>query len=345
MDKQDPAYLLRLLAQGASLCSTDRSRAFPILQQACALLWRAAPTGRPMSPIELERKLNTPLEQWLPSAIRGDYSGPLLYSNIATQTCNEMLLELDVRTIWEQVQASVNRVKQACRLRSDGESHYRNFRLFLIEHGVIAPTQAGDVFVPLNLSLDEFYEPIPTHLHHNGLLYLCPECNWPMNTQRHEVSCESAWCQDKKSLFVRDGSHLTNRVNHSTLQGQLVEHRQMLKPALWKFTLQPGLLEIALAKALVSKGLEVQLWPDVDRTDLRVRLGDAYQDIDAKVWVSTHELAKHIQSIPSSKPRWIVIPDYQKQSIPQLRQHCGLGVAVFTQSQCVKEALKHAAPF
>ena len=345
MDKQQPEHLLQLLAQGASLCSKNRALAFPLLQRACALLWRLEPVGYPMSAIELERKLSVPLEDWLPSAIRADYSGPLLYSNIATQTCNEMLLELDVRELWEQVQASVNRVKQACRLRADGETHYRNFRLFLIEHGVIVPFQAQESFVPLNLSLSEFYEPIPPHLHHNGLLYLCPECKWPMNAQRHQVSCDSAWCQDKKSLFVRDGSRLINRVDNSILLGHPVEDRLMLKPPLWKFTLQPGLLEVALASAPVAKGLEVQLWPDVDRTDLRIRLGHAYQDIDAKVWISSYELAKHIESIPSSKPRWIVIPDYQMQNIPLLRQRCPAGVAVFTQSQCVREAQKHAAPF
>lgn len=97
MDKQQPEHLLQLLAQGASLCSKNRALAFPLLQRACALLWRLEPVGYPMSAIELERKLSVPLEDWLPSAIRADYSGPLLYSNIATQTCNEMLLELDVR--------------------------------------------------------------------------------------------------------------------------------------------------------------------------------------------------------------------------------------------------------
>ncbi|MDC6711078.1 hypothetical protein, partial [Leclercia adecarboxylata] len=135
--------------------------------------------------------------------------------------------------------------------------------------------------------LSEFYEPIPPHLHHNGLLYLCPECKWPMNAQRHQVSCDPAWCQDKKSLFVRDGSRLINRVDNSILLGHPVEDRLMLKPPLWKFTLQPGLLEVALASAFVAKGLEVQLWLDVDRTDPRIRLGHAYQDIDAKVWISS----------------------------------------------------------
>ncbi|MDU8608734.1 hypothetical protein [Pseudomonas syringae group sp. 247E2] len=345
MDKHAPEHLLRLLAQGASLCATDRAEAFIVLQRASAVLWRLEPSASPMSAIKLEQQLRAPLETWLPETLRLDYSGPLLYSNIATQTCNEMLLELDVGQLWEEVQASVNRVKQACRLRAEGEVHYRNFRLFLIEHGVIFPSEAQDVFIPLNLSLSEFYDPIPLHLYHNGLVYLCPECRWPMNAQRHEVSCDSAWCQDKKSLFVRDGTSLLNRVNNSVLNGQPVDGRLMLKPALWKFTLQPGLIEIALANTLAGKGFDVRLWPDVDRTDLRIHLGLIEQDIDAKVWASPYELAKHIESIPSSKPRWIVIPDYQRESIPFLRERCKPGVSVFTQSQCVKEALKHASPF
>jgi len=299
MDKRTPEYLLRLLAEGASLCSTDRAMAFPLLQQACALLWRLEPTAYPMSATELERKLSLPLEDWLPAALRVDYEGPLLYFNIATQTCNEMLLELEVRELWERVQTSVNRVKQACRLRAGGEAYYRQFRLFLIENPVIAPSQARDFFVPLNLSLDDFYQPIPPHLYHSGLLYLCPECRWPMNAQRHQVGCDSAWCQDKKSLFVRDGSTLVNRFDSSRLPGEQIQGRLMLKPAIWKFTLQPGLLEVALAKTLSANGFEIHLWPDVDRADLRVHIGSSYQEIDAKVWMSAYALARYCVLSPN----------------------------------------------
>ncbi|MBH8436235.1 hypothetical protein I8Q59_21220, partial [Acinetobacter baumannii] len=122
------------------------------------------------------------------------------------------------------------------------------------------------------------------------------------------MSCDSAWCRDKKSLFLRDGTKLVNRVNNSHLEGQDAQERLMLNPALWKFTLQPGLLELSLAHALTERGYEVELWPNVDRTDLRIRIGQSTQDIDAKVWVSAHELAKHIEQIPSHLPRWIVIP-------------------------------------
>lgn len=345
MEKQNAEHLLRLLAYAATLCSADRANALPVLRQASALLWRLEPSGPPISTLVLEQKLSTPIECWLPEEIRGDYSGPLLTTNMTTQTCNEMMLELNVRQLWEVIQACVNRVKQACRLRSDGEMLYRNFRLFLIEHAVIEPSQARDVFVPLNLSLSDFYEPIPPQLQHNGLIYLCPICRWPMNAQRHEVNCDSAWCREKKSVFQLKGIQLVNRINNSSLKGEPPKDRLMLKPALWKFTLQPGLLELALAEKLTEKGFEALLWPDVDRTDLRLQLGGSIQDIDAKVWVSPYELAKHIEQIPDQVCRWIVIPDYQKKNIPLLRERCPAGVRVFTQSQCVREAQKHAAPF
>lgn len=68
--------LLSLLAQGATLCATDRKKAFPLLQRASALLWRLEPGRSPVTTITLEHKLNLPIEQWLPEAIRADYSGP-----------------------------------------------------------------------------------------------------------------------------------------------------------------------------------------------------------------------------------------------------------------------------
>jgi hypothetical protein len=345
MEKQNAEHLLRLLANAAALCSADRTGALPVLRQASALLWRLEPSGQPLSAIALEQKLSTPIESWLPDEIRGDYSGPLLTSNMTTQTCNEMMLELNVSQLWEVIQACVNRVKQACRIRSDGKVLYRNFRLFLVEHAVIEPSQARDVFVPLNLALSDFYEPIPQHLQHNGLIYLCPVCRWPMNALRHEVNCDSAWCREKKSLFQLKGSQLINRVNSSSLKGEPPKSRLMLKAALWKFTLQPGLLELALAEKLTEKGFAALLWPDVDRADLRIQFGDSIQDIDAKVWVSPYELSKHIEQIPNHVSRWIVIPDYQKQNIPLLRERCPAGVRVFTQSQCVREAQKNAPPF
>lgn len=59
---------------------------------------------------EMERNLTQPLEHWLPDAVRARYTGALSMSNLPTQTCNELLLELDWKQIWESVQSKVKEV-------------------------------------------------------------------------------------------------------------------------------------------------------------------------------------------------------------------------------------------
>jgi hypothetical protein len=101
MEKQNAEHLLRLLAYAATLCSADRANPLPVLRQASALLWRLEPSGPPISALVLEQKLSAPIECWLSNEIRGDYSGPLLTANMTTQTCNEMMLELNVSQLLE----------------------------------------------------------------------------------------------------------------------------------------------------------------------------------------------------------------------------------------------------
>lgn len=197
MDTQRSEYLLRLLSKAASLCESDRGAALLLLREAQAHLWRLSPTEPLSSALQLERQLSLPLESWLPESVRFDYTGPLLSSGISTQTCNEMLLELDVHQLWEEIQSIVREVRDLCQVISKGDELYRRFRRFLIENAVIDPVWAASVFIPLGRDLGDFYEPIPEHLAHNGKLYQCPECRWPMNPQRREVQCDSAWCREK----------------------------------------------------------------------------------------------------------------------------------------------------
>jgi hypothetical protein len=107
----------------------------------------------------------------------------------------------------------------------------------------------------------------------------------------------------------------------------------------------PGLLELRLATQLASDGFDVTLWPDVDRADLAVSMPGELLELDAKVWVSTQALSRHIAQLPNLTPRWIVIPNYQKSHIPSLREHCPPGIDVFTENDCSKELKKHARPF
>lgn len=344
MDTQRSEYLLRLLSKAASLCESDRGAALLLLREAQAHLWRLSP-GEPLSSaLQLERQLSLPLESWLPESVRFDYTGPLLASGISTQTCNEMLLELDVHQLWEEIQSIVREVRDLCQVISKGDELYRRFRRFLIENAVIDPVRAASVFIPLGRGLDDFYEPIPAHLAHNGKLYQCPECRWPMNPQRLEVQCDSAWCREKSSLYRWMQGRLVNVVTDQVLEGEAAGKRYMLKSALWKYTLLPGLLELQLAEKLSKHGLDVTLWPDVDRSDLRVSYGGMTLDIDAKVWVSPRALGAYLESMGPTTMRWFVIPDYQQAHVPWLRSVCP-GLQVFTQSECIKELTTRANPF
>lgn len=345
MDVPLPQYLLRLLSTAASLTQTDREAALLLLREAQARLWRTRPEDGLPSALELERRLTLPLEDWLPESVRLDYTGPLLAFGIPTQTCSEMMLELESRQLWEEIQSIVKEVRDLCRIRSDGDGLYRCFRRFLIENPVIESVKAAVVFIPLSRTLDEFYDRIPEHLIADGLLYRCPECGWPMNPQRREVQCDAAWCRNKNSMYRWDNRRLYNLVTNRALKGEAAGTRYMLKGAIWKFTLLPGLLELQLAEQLLQHGVEVTLWPNVDRSDLRVKYGGMDLDIDAKVWISPRALGHHLEGVRASTLRWIVIPDYQKAHVGWLQNACPPGLQVFTQSQCIKELTKRAHPF
>lgn len=338
-------YLLRLLSKSASLCDRDREAALLLLREAQAHLWRWLPEEPLSSALELERKLCLPLEDWLPASVRLDYTGPLLSAGLATQICSEMLLELDVQQLQEAIQSNVKEVLHLCRVIANGDALYRRFRRFLIQNPIIETVQAAAVFVPLGRKLEDFYEPIPEHFTIDGRLYRCPECRWPMNPQRHEVQCDSAWCREKNSLYRWDKSKLVNLITHQSLDSEAAGKRYRLKSALWKYTLLPGLLELQLAEQLSELGLDVTLWPDVDRSDLRLVQGALVTDLDAKVWASPIALGRYLENLEFSSSRWIVIPDYQKSHIPWLRSTCAKGLKIFTQTECVKELTQRAHPF
>lgn len=345
MDSERSEYLLRLLSKAASLCESNREAALLLLRESQAHLWRLSRTESLCSALELERKLSQPLEHWLPESVRLGYSGPLLGSGLTTQTCSEMLLELDAKQLSEAIQANVREVLQLCRVISNGDALYRRFRRFLIENPVIETVQAATVFIPLGRKLEDFYEPIPEHFAIDAKLYRCPECRWPMNPQRREVQCDSAWCREKNSLYRWESNRLINFVTNQKLEGETAGKRYRLKSALWKYTLLPGLLELQLAEQLSQQGLDVTLWPDVDRSDLRIIQGAMSTDLDAKVWVSPLALGRYLENLEFSSPRWIVIPDYQRAHLNWLRSICAKGLQVFTQTECIKELTQRANPF
>ena len=80
--------------------------------------------------------------------------------------------------------------------------------------------------------------------------------------------------------------------------------------------IRPSLIELRLAQTLEKMGLQVELWPELDKADLRVTLpsGDIWA-LDAKDWGSATMLARELNqdTIPNigQSRSFFVVPDYR----------------------------------
>src|SRR5208337_2148853 len=114
--------------------------------------------------------------------------------------------------------------------------------------------------------------------------------------------------------------------------------RKRLRRGAWRYTLQPGLVELDLEVRLRRiKGVEVVLWPALDSYDLRVKAGDSLWAVDVKDWSSTKFLANHLARQDRTKRLHIVVPEWRSDQIGILRQRCrGLNLQFSTDKQFLK---------
>lgn len=345
MDNPIGNQLLLTLSQCAGLLNTDRAAALPKLREAAALYWRLNPSTPLLTPLEMEAQLYLPLEDWLDESTRGAYTGTLSIGGQPSPTCTEMALELDPAAGAEEVQKIIKRVRDTLRLRVGGDQNYRRFRSYVIEHPTVErDSDIHDVLVPLGVGLAELYAEIPEHLKRNGQVYPCPVCGWPMILNSSPVSCGSLWCRAMGGNHDWTPDGLINNGSGKIVAGHVANSTLMLRPAIWKFTLVPGLLELSIARRIEEIGLEAILWPDVDTSDVRTFVDGKTINIDAKVWYSASRLATHLKSLSSGQACWIVIPDYMERDISYLREQSPPQIAVFTESGCIREIRKQCIP-
>lgn len=343
MDKE--AYrrnLLWRLADAASKCARNSVEGFELLRQASAHLHRLHPDHVVMTAQELEANFRRPLETWLPDEIRGELTGVLLApSNAPTRTCTELLLEFNAREQYEQTQQLIRRVRDICKAIPEGDELYRSFREFLVLNGKTTRHPLRVLFQPLDLSVEDLYRQPERHEILAGKMYLCPSCRWPMTITQSHIACPSQWCEHAGSIFDLHRRQVINRLDGNSLKGQVVDDETLvLQDAYWKFTLLPGLLEIQLARGLRVMGFLPTLWPDVDEADVRIDVAGMPLDLDAKVWRYPEALEAHLQPASRGPNRWIVIPDYQARSLPNLRER--LGPYIHTYSSCLNELKRRA---
>lgn len=230
------------------------------------------------------------------------------------------------------------------------------------------PAGSASELRKLNLpsSVAEFYRPVSFDATYDRWWFACPICRWPMKVAVHgrrgtktgSVRCfhrpHTAWGA-LYSFKIPDAGKPPSLVpapppsrpsgNEAVLfpdvAGRLpeplpVEGHKALTRGVWRWTTIPGLVEVALYDALVARGLNPELWPDLDAYDLEIQVGRGKGKqmfrIDIKDYTSSILLAKKVQADEGDAggAEWLVVPDYRAATVPMLSAVCkefGLDVA------------------
>lgn len=170
------------------------------------------------------------------------------------------------------------------KLRALEQEDYVAVRRFLIGHPILEKQD----WLQLHLQYagrDEVlscfssaYERIP------GSAHVCPVCGWTLQRGDHGLFCQSRSCVEP----APDISSL-----RPLLPGQDLRR---LRLGVMRFIAWPGRLELDIADICAENSLSYDLWPDLDRYDIRIRFSDgAFWAIDAKAYRNPSHLRSYIE--------------------------------------------------
>jgi len=207
-----------------------------------------------------------------------------------------------------------------------GSWAYTAFRRFLIEHpftsdltqlrveaGQAMPAEVAGVLVDL-------YEEVPNWARDEaGHVYPCPRCQWPMAIQEDRIACRGPVCWRQGVRFDRTADDLVPHDWPLPEEVQVWPGGSACVPyGIWRYTVQPGLGELQLARDLQAIPAEVQLWPELDAYDLRVSRNGRDWFVDVKDWENPVALGQSLVPL-SGKELTIVVPDYRREQLDYLR--------------------------
>ncbi len=140
--------------------------------------------------------------------------------------------------------------------------------------------------------IDHAYISAPISHLKDGHFYCCSQCNSLLFVDHQgDLFCENYHCRSVGPEIV--GRVLDPKDEVFWLRREIRRY--------WTF---PGIPELRLARTLRELGIEVTLWPDFDKYDLRVILpnGEVWA-VDVKDWAKPALLARHVKSFPQ-EPCW-----------------------------------------
>lgn len=263
-----------------------------------------------------------PVGTWLP----GGGSFVLVEDGQLTPICMDLANDAGGSPLAEVEQDVIRAAMNNLRGRVDEEAAYTAFRRFLVEHAHAEHADAAAALRQVGLDLAGVYQRVPvsavTRMDGREVFFPCPRCGWPMHVQGSAVSCyRSPTCLAAGARFdLRDGS-LVGLSKLPPPSPVSPEGMAALRPGVWRFTVLPGLEELALERRLREiEDVEVHLWPFVDAYDLDVRRGPLHWRIDVKDHSSVTSLARHLNEHPVREPTWIVVPEARREQVPRLQR-------------------------
>ena len=271
---------------------------------------------------ELVAAFSEPVGTWLPGA--GSFA--LVEDGQLTSICNDLADDAGGSPLAEVEQDVIRAAMNNLQGRVDEEVAYRAFRRFLVEHAHAELSDAAAALRQVGLDLARVYQRIPasavTRMEGREAFFPCPRCGWPMHVQGSAVSCHrSPTCIAAGARFDLSDGSLVGLSKLPPPSPVSPEGVAALRPGVWRFTVLPGLEELALERRLREiEDVEVHLWPFVDAYDLDVRRGPLHWRIDVKDHSSVTSLARHLNEHPVREPTWIVVPEARREQVPRLQR-------------------------
>ncbi|MDF9814158.1 hypothetical protein M2266_003389 [Streptomyces sp. SPB162] len=237
---------------------------------------------------------------------------------------------------------------------------YERHRTTLVE----SPTAPTGNLAQLNLPSrsNDFYKPIPQHAQHNGWWWPCPACKWPMKVAasrtggrtRGRVRCLYPWHEETGASyeFVVTARKKTAPVLSPTFECRIpsgrfarlwtgavpqvpeaqptADYLALVRPV-WRYTVIPGLPELALhraaAAALEGTAWSSHLWPNGDQCDLWIT-GEGSEkprfpaDFKDYTWPNYLVSKLHMDGGDQGGAEYLVVPDHRQEQVDQLHAVC-----------------------
>lgn len=263
-----------------------------------------------------------PIESWLP----GEGSFALVEDGEPTPICLDLAEDAGSSPLGEAEQQVVKVAMRHFAGRQDGAEAYTVFRRFLVENAHATLFAAAAAVQMAGVELSKVYRRVPASALDlrtgEEVFYPCPRCRWPMRIGREVISCHrSRACLAAGARFAWRDSALVGLGRLEPPEPVRSDGQAALLPGIWRFTVLPGLEELALADHLARiDGVVVELWPYVDAYDLDVKKGSNHWRIDVKDHSSATSLARHLNEHPVSEPTWLVVPDARREQVRVLEK-------------------------